>query len=132
MTRAFLDMFDDKTGTSEDETKSSFDKILKQVSNGNNENVLGQFAMEFAEGRANLNKEQAFFYLALYQYSVNRKQLLELYLRSMKEQHPDTRRRRAIGKIRSSFADYTTPCFPKQFLDNIRDIETESKPLQIL
>jgi len=132
MTRAFLDLFDDKTGTSEDETKSSFDKLVKQVSNGNNENVLGQFAMEFAEGRANLNKEQAFFYLALYQYSVNRKQLLELYLRSMKEQHPDTRRRRAISKIRSSFADFTTPCFPKQFLDNIRDIETESKPLQIL
>jgi hypothetical protein len=57
MTRAFLDLFDDKTGTSEDETKSSFDKLVKQVSNGNNENVLGQFAMEFAEGRANLNKE---------------------------------------------------------------------------
>lgn len=96
MIRSFLDMFDDKTGTSEDENKSSFDKLVKQISNGNTENVLGSFAMEFAEGRANLNKEQAFFYLALYQYSVNRRQLLDLYSQSMKEQHPDTRRRRAI------------------------------------
>jgi hypothetical protein len=39
------------------------------------DNILGTFASEFAEGRANLNKEQAFYYLSLYQYAVNRQQL---------------------------------------------------------
>lgn len=39
------------------------------------DNVLGTFAAEFAEGRANLNKEQAFYYLSLFQYAINRQQL---------------------------------------------------------
>ncbi len=65
----------------------------------------------------------------MYQYSVNRKQLLDLYQRSMKEQHPDTRRKRAVTHIKSSFAQFTSPCFPKQFLDNLKELETESKPL---
>ena len=30
------------------------------------DNILANFAAEFAEGRANLNKEQAFYYLSLF------------------------------------------------------------------
>jgi hypothetical protein len=47
----------------------------------------------------------------------------------MKEQHPDTRRKRAVKHIKSSFAQFTSPSFPKQFLDNLKELETESKPL---
>ena len=50
----------------------------------------------------------------------------------MKEQHPDTRRRRAITQIKSGFAEYTTPSYPKQLVENLRELETESKPIQIL
>lgn len=43
---------------------STYDRICQEIGNGTNN--LSTFALEFAEGRANLNKEQAFFYLALY------------------------------------------------------------------
>lgn len=132
MLRSFVEILEDKSGTSEDDSKSSFDRLVKQITSFSTDNVLGAFAVEFAEARANLNKEQAFFYLALYQYSVSRRQLLDLYSKSMKEQHPDTRRRRAITHIRSGFAEFTTPCFPKQLADNLKELETESRPLQIL
>ena len=85
MLKAFIEILDDKSGTSEDATKTTFNRIVKQINSEGSENILSSFAIEFAEARANLNKEQAFFYLALYQYSISRKQLLNLYLNSMKE-----------------------------------------------
>ena len=129
MIKSFIDMIESK---GEDDPRTCFDRLVKQIANCSTDNLLSSFAVEFAEARANLNKEQAFFYLALFQYSISRKQLLNLYLHSMKEQHPDTRRRRAITKIKQTFAEYTTPFFPKQYVDNVRELETDSKPLQIL
>ena len=113
MLRAFVEIIEEKSGTSEDSTKTTFDRIIKNLSSVGAENILASFAQEFAEARANLNKEQAFFYIALYQYSVSRKQLLNLYTNAMKEQHPDLRRRRALDVIKQTFSQFTSPILPK-------------------
>ena len=71
MIKSFVEILDEKSGTSDDATKTTFERMVKQVDS--QDNVLGSFAVEFTEARANLNKEQAFFYLAMYQYSVSRR-----------------------------------------------------------
>ena len=71
MIKSFVEILDEKSGTSDDATKTTFERMVKLVDS--QDNVLGSFAVEFAEARANLNKEQAFFYLAMYQYSVSRR-----------------------------------------------------------
>lgn len=129
MLRSFVEIVDKPK---DEEAKSRFDRLIKQMSKGNFDNVLGSFASEFAEARANLNKEQAFYYLALYQYSVSRKQMFDIYASAMKEQHQDVRRSRAISQIKNGFADFTTPCYPKIFSESVRELESESRPLQIL
>ena len=72
MLQSFVDLLHNQVGTSEEPNKSTFDRILALIGENSNENILGTFAVEFAEGRANLNREQAFYYLSLYQYSVSR------------------------------------------------------------
>lgn len=72
MLRNFVGLVDNKIGSSEDSEKSTLDRILDVIGTNRVENILGTFACEFAEGRANLNKEQAFYYISLYQYAVNR------------------------------------------------------------
>jgi hypothetical protein len=57
MLRSFVEILDAKSGTSEDDNKSSFDRLVKQITSFDSDNVLGAFAVEFAEARANLNKE---------------------------------------------------------------------------
>ena len=66
--------------------------------------------MEFAEGRANLNKEQAFFYLALYQYAISREQLLKTYMTATPEKHQDVRKRRAQQIVKEAL--YTSTLKP--------------------
>ena len=67
MLRNFVGLVDNKIGSSEDSEKSTLDRILDVMGTNKVENILGTFACEFAEGRANLNKEQAFYYISLYQ-----------------------------------------------------------------
>ena len=55
MIKSFIEILDEKSGTSDDATKTTFDRLVKQVDTP--ENILGNFAVEFAEARANLNKE---------------------------------------------------------------------------
>jgi hypothetical protein len=52
-----VEILDDKSGTSEDESKSSFERLVKQITSFGSDNVLGAYAVEFAEARANLNRE---------------------------------------------------------------------------
>jgi len=75
MLQNFVDLMNDNSGTGEDPSKSTFERILDDVGEEGVDNILGTFACEYAEGRANLNKEQAFFFMALYQYSLSRQQL---------------------------------------------------------
>jgi hypothetical protein len=77
--------------------------------------------LEFAEGRANLNKEQAFYYLALFQYAVSRESLYELYQGATTEKHRDERRKRALDTVREAFSYFTSPVLPKQY----RKVEEE-------
>jgi len=63
------------------------------------DNILGTFSLEYSELRGNLNKEQAFFYLALYQYSVNRQHLLSTYKKASTEKHPDILRMRQMKHL---------------------------------
>ena len=66
MLQSFVDLLNKEVGTSEEPSKTTFDRILSEIGENTASNILGTFAVEFAEGRANLNKEQAFYYLSLY------------------------------------------------------------------
>lgn len=44
----------------------TFMQLLDNIGENRLDNVLATFALEYAESRGNLNKEQAFFYLAHY------------------------------------------------------------------
>jgi hypothetical protein len=74
MIKSFLELGQDHPSeeNTESATKTIFDRLIADVNSYGGENVLGTFAQEFAEARANLNKEQAFFYILMYQYSVSR------------------------------------------------------------
>ena len=52
-----------------------FQQLIDSIGRDRAENVLATFSMEYTETRGNLNKEQAFFYLALYQYALSRQSL---------------------------------------------------------
>jgi len=75
MLRGFIDLLQNQIGSSENNEQSTLDRVLDLIGTDRVDNILGTFAVEFAEGRGNLNKEQAFYYLSLFQYAVNRQQL---------------------------------------------------------
>jgi|LauGreDrversion4_2_1035121.scaffolds.fasta_scaffold801012_1 tetratricopeptide (TPR) repeat protein len=60
--RTFVDLLETKTEA----------KLVERITGKNLDQALQIFALEYAECRGNLNKEQAFFYLALYQFGVSR------------------------------------------------------------
>lgn len=64
MIQSFVDLMSDTVGSDEKEGVSTFERICNDL--GNDANVLRTFAQEFAEGRANLNKEQAFFLISTF------------------------------------------------------------------
>jgi len=64
MLQGFVDLMNDQVGSDDKEGISTYEKICSEIGSGTNN--LSTFALEFAEARANLNKEQAFYYLALY------------------------------------------------------------------
>lgn len=47
-------------------------KLAERISGKNLDGALQTLALEYAECRGNLNKEQSFFYLAMYQFGVSR------------------------------------------------------------
>ena len=72
----------------------TFAQLLENIGSNRLDNVLATFSLEYAECRGNLNKEQAFFYLALYQYALSRQSLQQMYLKATTEKHPDVQRLR--------------------------------------
>lgn len=44
MLRAFVEIIEEKSGTSEDSTKTTFDRIIKNLSSVGAENILASFA----------------------------------------------------------------------------------------
>jgi hypothetical protein len=91
--RTFVDLLETKTEA----------KLVERITGKNLDQALQIFALEYAECRGNLNKEQAFFYLALYQFGVSRQFLLDTYLKSADEKHPDILRLRQLEFIRKNF-----------------------------
>ena len=130
MLQGFIDLMDDKVGSDDQEDVSTYDRISLELGTGTNN--LSTYALEFAEGRANLNKEQAFFYLALYQYAISREGLYQIYQAATTEKHRDERRKRALDYIRSAFSYFTSPIMPKQYRKVEEEFITQSKPMQIL
>lgn len=71
--KTFIDLLEGKTDVASDsDDKSIFVRILDRVGNNYTDNILATFSLEYAESRGNLNREQSFFYLALYQFAVSR------------------------------------------------------------
>lgn len=101
MLQGFVDLLNEETDAG-DSSSTVLDRLVSALGKPTGA-ALASFALEFAEGRANLNREQAFFYLALYQYALSREQLLETYLGATTEKHPDVRRRRALQTIAEQF-----------------------------
>lgn len=91
--RTFVDLLETKTEA----------KLVERITGKSLDPALQIFALEYAECRGNLNKEQAFFYLALYQFGVSRQFLLDTYLKSVDEKHPDILRLRHLEFIRKNF-----------------------------
>lgn len=94
MIQSFLDLMSDNIGSDEREGVSTYERIVNDL--GSESNVLKTFASEFAEGRANLNKEQAFFLISTFQYAISRDQLLKAYYASATDQSQDLRRKRSL------------------------------------
>jgi len=91
--KTFIDLLETKTEA----------KLVERITGKNLDIAIQTFALEYAECRGNLNKEQSFFYLALYQFGVSRQFLLDTYLKSADEKHPDVLRLRQLEYIRKSF-----------------------------
>ena len=83
--KAFVDLLE---GVGVD-GRSTFQKVLDKLGENFSQNILATFALEYAECRGNLNKEQTFFYLALYQYATSRQFLMSTYQNAATEKHPD-------------------------------------------
>jgi hypothetical protein len=66
MLRGFVELLNNKIGSNESPESTTLDRILELIGTDRVDNILGTFAVEFAEGRGNLNKEQAFYYLSLF------------------------------------------------------------------
>ena len=132
MIRGFLDLVQNQIGSNDDETKSTLDRILDEIGSRRIDNVLGTFATEFAEGRGNLNKEQAFYYLSLFQYAVNRQQLQQAYLAVTTEKHPDVGHLRGMNLIKDSFSYGTCPSLPQTHKRISDELLEKSKPYQIM
>lgn len=112
--------------------KTIFSRIASIMGDNRLENMLATFSLEYAESRGNLNKEQAFFYLAQFQYAVSRQALLSTYLKATTEQHPDVQRRRQCASIRRDFSSFSSPFLPRSFREAEESLRQSSKPLQIL
>jgi len=132
MLRNFVDLIQNQIGSDEGAEKSTLDRILDVIGSNRVDNILGTFATEFAEGRGNLNKEQAFYYLSLFQYAINRQQLQSSYLSVTTEKHPDVVNLRGIQLIRDQFGCGTSPCMPGVFQRLNKELREQSKPYQIL
>jgi hypothetical protein len=115
-----------------DQERTTFQKVLERIGDSTLDNVLGTFSLEYAECRGNLNKEQAFFYMALYQYSVSRQHLLKMYLSASTEKHPDVLRLRHLEHINSEFSYFSTPYAPAKLLKTEEELHDTSKPYKIL
>jgi len=46
------------------------------------QNLLSKLSLEYAECKGNTNKEQCFASLALYQYAISRKELLDTFIKA--------------------------------------------------
>lgn len=112
--------------------KPIFQRLLDKIGQSHSDNILGTFSLEYAECRGNLNKEQAFFYLALYQFAVSRQFLLKTYLTATTEKHPDLLRLRHLEQIKSDFSYFSTPYVPKVLTKLEEEIKETSKPYKIL
>lgn len=121
-------------GTQEGEgaKQTTFTQIADTIGATRLENVLATFSLEYAESRGNLNKEQAFFYLALYQYALSRQDLLAAYLKATTEKHPDVQRRRQCARMARDFSSFTSPFLPANHRATSERLRSSSKPLQIL
>lgn len=129
--KTFEDIMDGKMDINGVE-RSNFSRLVDKVGKKAIDNTLGVFSLEYAECRGNLNKEQAFYYLALYQYSVSRQYLLQTYLKATTEKHPDILRLRHLETLTKDFALYSTPFFPKQHSKVDEELKEHSKPYKIL
>jgi len=58
MLRTFIELLDNKISeTEEGQQQSTFMRIVSRLGTSRIDNILANFSIEFAEGRANLNKE---------------------------------------------------------------------------
>jgi hypothetical protein len=111
---------------------TSFTQLLESIGTNRLDNVLATFALEYAESRGNLNPEQAFYHLAVYQYACSRQKLLETYLNATTEKHPDIQRLRQCERIQRDFGSFTTPFLPKGYHETKQKLYKTSKPLNII
>jgi hypothetical protein len=63
---------------------------------------------------------------------VSRQFLLDIYLKSANEKHPDVLRLRQLEYIRSNFQYYSSPVLPKIYTNTEEAIKDNSRPLKLM
>ena len=119
-------------GGEEVKVQTSLTQLLEHLGADRLENLLATFSLEYSEARGNLNKEQGFYYLSLYQYAVNRQQLLSTFLSAADEKHPDLMRLRQAKQIEREFCSFSSPLLPEKYHSCKDTLMKESKPMQII
>lgn len=129
------DDFEDVNANYKEEALRSFVEILsnpelmKRIINTNT-NLLATLALEYAECKGNLNKEQCFASLALYQFAISRKELKSCYFKACDSHHPDILRRLQVERSKDEFKAYSTPEYPQSILENEKKLREESNALK--
>jgi hypothetical protein len=106
-TKPLEDEFEDSNANYKEEALKSFveilsnEEIFKRVTA---HSLLGTLAIEYAECRGNLNKEQCFASLALYQYAVSREELKKCYFKACDPTHTDVLKQKQITKSKLPFS----------------------------
>lgn len=95
-------------------------------------NLLATLALEYAECKGNLNKEQCFASLALYQFAISRKELTEQYFKACDSHHPDILRKSQVNKTKEEFRYFSSPCFPDSLLESERKLLQDSNSLKTI
>lgn len=135
------DEFEDLNANYKEEALKSFVEILSnetimhRIINFNTldrskNNLLATLALEYAECKGNVNKEQCFASLALYQYSISRQELSDFYYKACDTKHPDVLRRCQVNRSKEAFKAFTSPCFPESISENEEKLRNESNAMK--
>ena len=117
--KSFVQVFNDP---------DKFKRIAGHLSEHQFDNILASLSLEYAETRGNLNKEQTFIFLAMYQFAVSRQFLTNVYLEACDHRHLDILRQKQVSSIEDNFSVFASPHLPPR-ADELKGILEGESPI---